>query len=111
MNIRSITSGNIFQSHADMITRLSNLRPPRVNGARADAVDCHDLADHLSSIADIFREYVGATVADFNQCLEVGSDIDTEDFEKGFSDIIADYIAGPLTKRADVLAEEMVAAE
>lgn len=103
--------GTVTHSHAAMVHRLSMLKPPRVTGSRADAADCDDLADHLASVVDIFCEYFTTAIGDFNQYLPVGSIVELKDFDAGLTDIIVDYIAGPLNKRADAWAEDMAAAE
>lgn len=107
-DVTAACNASISHAHAAMLARLTNLKPPRVTGTRADAVDCQDLADHLASIADIVSEYVSDAMGDFAQYAPCGNSFAEHAawFGENLHDIIGDCIKGPLEKQADALAEE-----
>lgn len=108
VDVNAACNASIAQAHAAMMARLTNLKPPRVTGTRADAVDCQDLADHLASIADIFSEYVSDAMGDFDQYAPCGGGFaeHAEGFGEYMHAAVGDCIKGPLEKQADALAEE-----
>ena len=108
VDVTGACNASITHAHAALLTRLSNLKPPRVTGTRADAQDCQDLADHLASVADLFKDYVNDALGDFAQYAPCGNSLaeHAEEFGNGLYDIVGDCITRPLERQADALAEE-----
>lgn len=63
------------RAHADLIARLSNLRPSTIRGA-ADAADIETRAEHLHGVYGAFAAYIDAVVDDTIDHLVTIEDVD-----------------------------------